>query len=193
MAVQNPTANASGGWSVKRRFLLLSLFVLVADQGSKWWVEAELPLHRPHEVIAGFLNFTHVRNTGVAFGLFAAQGDLVETIILTLLGLLALALVAYYFAKTANEARWLLTALALILGGAVGNLVDRVANGGVTDFIDVFIGNYHWHTFNVADSAISVGIGFLILDTLVGRHHSNTEQGSLTDSGAAPKSAPSGQ
>jgi len=152
---------------IKRRFLLLSLLVLVADQWSKWMVERHLPLHQPKEVIPGFLNFTHVQNSGVAFGMFAANGDSRGTLILTLLGLVALVVVGVYFWRTANEDRLMLTSLALILGGAVGNLLDRIASGSVTDFIDAYLGTYHWHTFNVADSAITIGIFLMAVEILL--------------------------
>lgn len=154
----------SGGIEGKRGFLLLSLVVLVVDQWSKWWVEQNLVPGLSQSVFDGFLNLTLVKNTGVAFGLFAAGSDVVGVVVLTLLGLGALAVVSVYFWKTPREEPLLLTALALILGGAVGNLADRIAAGGVTDFIDFYIGSYHWHTFNVADSAITVGICLMILE-----------------------------
>lgn len=149
---------------IKRRFLLLSLLVLVADQWSKWMVERHLPLHEPREVIPGFLNFTHVQNTGVAFGMFAANGSSRGTLILTALGIVALVVVGIYFWRTSNQDRLMLSSLALILGGAVGNLLDRIATGSVTDFIDAYVGTYHWHTFNVADSAITIGICLMALE-----------------------------
>ena len=152
--------------STKSSFLLLSLLVLVGDQWSKWLVEKNLPEHLPKEIIPGFLNFTHVSNTGVAFGLFAANGSGTGTVLLTVLGLAALTIVGVYFWRTPSEDRVMLTSLSLILGGAVGNLMDRIAAGAVTDFIDAYIGTYHWHTFNVADSAITVGICLMALDIL---------------------------
>ena len=149
---------------VKGRFLLLSLLVLVADQWSKWMVERFLPLHQPLEVISGFLNFTHVQNTGVAFGMFATNGSNRGTLILTALGIVALAIVGIYFWRTSTQDRLMLSSLALILGGAVGNLLDRIATGSVTDFIDAYVGTYHWHTFNVADSAITIGICLMAVE-----------------------------
>ena len=151
----------------KGPYLLLSLLVVVADQWSKWWVEKQLPLHQPQEIIPGFLNFTHVQNTGVAFGMFAANGSNRGTLILTVLGLIALIVVGVYFWRTSIHDRLMLTSLALILGGAVGNLMDRVAAGSVTDFIDAYVGTYHWHTFNMADSAITIGIGLMAVEILL--------------------------
>jgi len=148
-------------------YLLLSLSVLVADQWSKWLVERHLHLHQQLEIIPGFLNFTHVQNTGVAFGLFADGASGRGPLILTALGLLALLVVGVYFWRTSAQDRLMLVSLALILGGAVGNLMDRIAVGSVTDFIDAYVGTYHWHTFNVADSAITVGICLMALEVLL--------------------------
>ncbi len=124
---------------------------------------ALLSTHASIEIIPGLLNFTHVLNTGVAFGLFATRGNATGTVVLTLLGVAALIFVGYYFLVVPRRDRMLLAALALVLGGAVGNLMDRIARGAVTDFVDFYFGTYHWHTFNVADSAITIGIGLMIL------------------------------
>ena len=150
-------------WDGKKSYLLISLAILVLDQWTKWLVEIHLPDHASVEVLPGLLDFTHVRNTGVAFGMFATGGNLVGTLILTALGLGALVFVGYYFWIAPRRDRILLTSLGLILGGAVGNLADRIAQGAVTDFVDFYYGTYHWHTFNIADSAITVGIVLMIL------------------------------
>jgi signal peptidase II len=154
--------------SGKARYLLLALGVFVADQWSKWWIEEHFTRHEISRILPG-LNLTRVENTGVAFGLFASRGSTLGTVILTVLGLLALAVVAFYFYRAAENERRLLSSLGLILGGAVGNLTDRVMAGAVTDFIDCYVGTYHWHTFNVADSAITIGILLMILDMFPGR------------------------
>lgn len=150
----------------RARYLLISLAILVVDQISKWMIEAHLVEHKTLNLIPGLLNFVHVRNTGVAFGLFPAHGDVRGTLVLAGLGLFALTFVLYYFWTTPLRERPLLLALSLIIGGAIGNLIDRVASGGVTDFIDFHFQGYHWHTFNIADSAITIGIGLMILSSL---------------------------
>jgi signal peptidase II len=155
--------DAAGG---KRGWLLVSLFVLALDQWTKWLVEIHLPVHASQPVVPGFFNLTHVRNTGVAFGLFAASGQAAATLILVGLGLSALVVVGFYFWRTPASQRLLLGALALVLGGAVGNLLDRCLAGAVTDFLDVYWRGHHWPAFNVADSAISVGLLLLAVDTL---------------------------
>ncbi len=162
---REPDTSAPAGLRAKGRYLLASLAVLVLDQWTKWLVEAHLSDHASIEVIPGLLNFTHVRNTGVAFGMFASRGNFWGTAILTLLGLAALIFVGYYFRIVPRHDRPLLVALALVMGGAVGNLVDRILRGAVTDFVDFYYGTYHWHTFNVADTAISIGIGLMVLGT----------------------------
>ncbi|HEV2854105.1 MAG TPA: signal peptidase II [Thermoanaerobaculia bacterium] len=158
----------------KLRYLLVSLGVLVLDQWTKWLVEVHLPHHSAQPVIPGFLNLTHVRNTGVAFGLFASEGG-GSGWLLTLLGLGALAAVGVYYWFTPSRDRSLLVALALVVGGAVGNLIDRVSSGAVTDFIDVYIGLHHWPSFNVADSAISIGILLMAVDSFRPRHPGHQE------------------
>src|SRR6185436_13807503 len=160
-------AEAGADWRQKAGFLLVALAVLAFDQWTKWLVEVHLPHLDSVKVIPGLLNFTHVRNPGVAFGLFAsgAGGD-VHTLALSLVGALALAVVLVYFWRTPARDQLLLVALALVLGGAIGNLTDRIASGAVTDFIDVYVGTYHWHTFNVADSAITSGLLLMAWDAL---------------------------
>ncbi len=150
----------------KLTFLFVSLAVLVGDQWTKWLIEVHLPLHATTPVLDGLLNFTHVRNTGVAFGLFAAQGVASGSWLLTALGLGALAAVCLYFWLTPTKDRALLAALALVVGGALGNLLDRAVTGAVTDFVDLFVGMHHWPAFNVADAAISIGIALMALDSL---------------------------
>jgi signal peptidase II len=154
----------------KLRYLLVSLGVLVLDQWTKWLVEAHLPHHTAQPIIPGFFNLTHVRNTGVAFGLFASDVGVGNNWLLTLLGIGALTAVGVYFWFAPSGERSLLVALALVVGGAIGNLIDRVSSGAVTDFIDVYVGAHHWPSFNVADSAISIGIVLMAIDSFRPRH-----------------------
>lgn len=160
---------ATAAWAGKLRYLLVSLGVIVLDQWTKWLVELHLPQHMAQQVIPGFFNLTHVRNTGVAFGLFASQGMNGGSWLLTLLGLAALAAVSVYFWFASPDDRLLLLSLASVVGGAIGNLIDRMSSGAVTDFIDVYVGTYHWPSFNVADSAISIGIVLMAIDSFRSR------------------------
>jgi signal peptidase II len=153
-------------------YLFISLTVLLLDQWSKWLVEVHIPRGTTMPILSNFLNFIHVKNTGVAFSLFATHGNLWGTVALSAMGLGALLLIVLYFWRTPEESTLLLLSLALILGGAVGNLVDRFSRGEVTDFIDVYFRTHHWYTFNVADSAITVGIVIMSIDMFVGhREH----------------------
>lgn len=159
---RQPSATAGKGV-----YLMLSVLVVLLDQLTKGLIEARLPLLGRHQVVPGLLDLIHVRNRGVAFGLFATQGSLPwGTVLLSVLGIGALTVVGLYFWRTPRSDRLLLVALGLILGGAVGNLIDRVGSGAVTDFVDFYIGTHHWHTFNLADSAITVGIVLMLLDFL---------------------------
>jgi signal peptidase II len=153
---------------VKSRWLLLALAVLALDQWTKWLVERHLPPLATHVLVPGFLQLTHVRNPGIAFGLFAAGGS-DGSWLLVGFALLALTLVAFYFLRTSADQSRLLAALGLILGGAVGNLVDRLLDGAVTDFVDVFVGAHHWPAFNASDSAISIALCLLVWDAFFAR------------------------
>jgi len=153
----------------KTPFLLLALAILALDQWTKWLIEAHLPEQTSHEVLPGLLHVSHVRNTGVAFGLFANPGGGGRSWVLSLFGLVALGLIAALFRATPARDRTLLGALALVLGGAIGNLIDRIATGAVTDFIAVYIGSYRFPDFNVADSAISIGLGLILLSSFRSR------------------------
>ncbi|GMU66531.1 MAG: lipoprotein signal peptidase [Acidobacteriota bacterium] len=147
----------------KGRYVALAGATLALDQWTKWLVESHLPLHSSHELLP-FLHLSHVRNTGVAFGLFASGGSVIGTIALALLGIAVLSLVGWFFSRTPLEHGRALVALALVLGGAVGNLLDRIASGGVTDFVGVYLGSYRWPDFNVADSAICIGVAILLFE-----------------------------
>lgn len=165
-----------GGNLKKFRYLFLSLGVILLDQWTKWLVELHLPHHAVEPVIPGLLNLTHVRNTGVAFGLFAtSSGQESGSWVLTLLGLAALAAVGLYFWFAPSRNRGLMIALALVVGGAVGNLIDRFTSGAVTDFIDIYVGLHHWPSFNVADSAISIGIVLMAIDSFRSHKHAQPE------------------
>ena len=160
---------ATAALAGKLHYLLVSLGVIALDQWTKWLVEINLPHYTAQQVIPGLLNLTHVRNTGVAFGLFASHGMNGGSWLLTLLGLVALTAVGVYFWFAPVHDRLLLLALSLVVGGAVGNLIDRMSSGAVTDFIDVYVGTWHWPSFNVADSAISVGIVLMAIDSFRSR------------------------
>jgi signal peptidase II len=142
----------------------ISLAVVVLDQITKAIVAARIPLHDTIPVIRGFFDLTHVRNTGAAFGLFASLSSPSRATILTAVaGGVFLAVLAWSLTSPVTFTR-LQTALALVLGGAVGNLIDRVRFQSVTDFLRFYVDRWEWPSFNVADSAISVGVLLLAWD-----------------------------
>lgn len=143
--------------------------VVLLDQLTKLLILATLPLYGGIEIIPGFFNIVHVRNTGAAFSILAGAPSVWRQwfFIIVTTGVLAILLLAYR--KVSVKDRWTRSAYALIIGGALGNLVDRVRLGEVIDFLDVYWGSYHWPAFNVADSAITVGAALLILSLFRGR------------------------
>ncbi len=140
--------------------------MLVLDQGSKWLVETQPARARGLRPDPGPPQLRARAQHRCAFGLFPAHGDFRGTLVLAGLGFFALSFVFYYFWNAPQNDRPLLVALSSIIGGAIGNLIDRLASGGVTDFIDFHFQGYHWHTFNIADSAITIGICLMILSSL---------------------------
>lgn len=142
--------------------LLIAAGVLVADQVVKALLVGWLPLHGRYDLIEGLLAINHVRNYGAAFGLFAnVSGDLLRWM-LVVVSIGAVGLIWAYAREGWHEPR-IVVAFGMILGGALGNLVDRLRLGYVVDFIDVHWGAYHWPSFNVADAAITVGAVILFL------------------------------
>lgn len=147
----------------KLGYLLAAGAVFVLDQASKAWAIRKLRFDGDQEIISGFLNFAYAQNTGVAFSMFDEHGDTGRWA-LSGVAFIAALLVTYFFWKTPRSDDRILGALALLLAGIVGNVVDRVRLGFVIDFIDVQFGNWHYPTFNIADAAICVGAGLLIID-----------------------------
>ncbi len=174
---------------MRARFLVLSAFVAALDQWTKLWIEAILEPHDRLPVWPGFFDLVHVQNTGIAFGLFPAGRELAGTLVLAALGLAALTVVSVLFRRTSEREPLLLLSLSLVLGGAVGNLVDRILLRAVTDFLDVYVGTYHWPAFNVADSAVTIGIVLMLAHSFLPSPRSrstNTGPGSnrMVDAGA---------
>lgn len=142
-------------------FILIAA-LLVADQVTKALIAGNIALNSSIEVIPRFLNLVHVRNKGAIFGFFSQSANTLVFILLTLASFAALGLVVFYFLKTPPREKFLTLALSLILAGALGNLIDRVMRGSVIDFLDFSVRGWHWPSFNVADSCITVGALFLV-------------------------------
>ena len=143
---------------------LLIAFVVVVDQVSKYLVVDNLSLHDSVPVVPGFLDLTHVRNTGAAFGLLNAVDFPGKPIVIALIACAALVGMAAYASQLPPAHRFARVGLALVLGGAAGNLIDRVRQGYVVDFVDAYWRGWHFWAFNVADAAISVGVAIIIAD-----------------------------
>jgi signal peptidase II len=139
-------------------YLLVSLLVFLFDRWSKARVVEQISLGESIPIVRNFIHLTHSQNPGIAFGLFGLNPSPLQSWILIGLSVVAIGVVATLAWRYPAEKAGLQIAFALILGGAAGNLWDRIFDGQVTDFIDVFIRDHHWPVFNVADSAITMGI-----------------------------------
>ncbi len=161
----------------KKRLLefILPIVIVALDQATKAMVRASVPVHDSVTVIPGLLNITHALNSGAAFGILDSANFPFKTALIAVIATTALIGVGMYAASLAHHQLVARTGLALIVGGAAGNLIDRVVAGSVVDFVDVYWRTHHFWAFNVADSAISVGVTILILDMLTtGTHVSKT-------------------
>jgi signal peptidase II len=149
----------------------ITALVIVLDQATKMMVRSKLELYDSITVIPGLFSLTRVHNTGAAFGLLNAMEFPGKTLVLTLIAVSALAALAMYASILGAEQRLSRTGLAFIIGGAAGNLIDRITAGYVLDFVDVYANGWHFWAFNVADAAITVGVALMILDLLgLGRY-----------------------
>jgi signal peptidase II len=132
--------------------------IVVLDRLTKIIVDRSMPLHHSVPIIDGLFNLTYVRNTGAAFGIFAGSHEAFRLPFLIVVSLLALGFVVVMLKRLREEETGLITALAFIIAGALGNLVDRVLYGEVIDFLDFYWSHYHWPAFNLADSCITIGV-----------------------------------
>lgn len=146
----------------------IAAIIFVLDMVTKRLIERYVSLWDVHVVIPGFFQIIHTKNPGAAFSLLADSDSLTRAIVLIGFSLALLVFIAYMLwqaTRPGSGEPWTSrTGLALVLGGAAGNVYDRIAYGEVTDFLDVYIGSYHWPTFNVADSAITIGAGLILLN-----------------------------
>jgi signal peptidase II len=146
--------------------LWISALVIVCDQWTKWFVVSALVPHQP-VAVAPLINLTLTYNTGAAFSLLSQASGWQRWFFAAVAGIVSVVII-YWLRKTPGEERLTAFSLALILGGAVANAYDRVMLGHVIDFIDVYVNDWHWPAFNVADSAITVGAVLMIIDTIRG-------------------------
>jgi signal peptidase II len=166
-----PTVPRSAAW---RSLLLIAVPIVIADQITKVLVRGALGLHDSRTVIPGVLDLTHVRNTGAAFGILNSADFTWKPLLMMLIAAAALLAIGAYAVRLGEHERLARAGLALILGGAIGNLIDRVRHGYVLDFVDVYYGNVHFWAFNVADASITIGALLVLFEVLFagGRHAS---------------------
>ena len=149
--------------SAKTKLVLSWLTVIVMiDQITKLIVDRTMPLYHSIPIIDGFFNLTYIRNTGAAFGILAGSGAAFRLPFLVLFSLLAIGFIIVMLRRLPERETGLIIALTFILGGAIGNLIDRFAYGEVIDFLDIYWSTYHWPAFNIADSFITVGVTITI-------------------------------
>jgi len=147
-------------------YILVAAATLALDRWTKALIQKRFDLNESISVIDGFFNITYVRNTGVAFGIFDPLSLPAKSVLLSVFTAVAAVVVITYSVRSSLRNRLLQFALALVLGGALGNLYDRLAYGYVVDFLEFYVRTYHWPSFNVADSAISIGVILLALEIL---------------------------
>ena len=158
----------------RRLEIVIALVVVALDQVTKAMIRPAIALHDSIEVIPGFLDLTRVHNTGAAFGMLNSAQFPFKTAVLGLVAFVALGGVAWYASKVPLHERLARIGIAGVLGGAIGNLIDRATAGYVLDFVDAYWNGWHFWAFNTADAAITVGVIFMILDILgLGRRASN--------------------
>ena len=151
---------------MRKYFFFIAAVVLLLDRAAKWAVTRNIALHDNVPIIPGFFHLIHVENTGAAFGLFADSTAQWKIGALVSFSVIALVIVLGLLWRNSHALTTTTVALSLILGGAGGNLWDRMVSGRVVDFFDFYLGSYHWPAFNVADSAIVIGAILLVAEVI---------------------------
>ncbi len=155
---------------MKRKYwvlLIVCFWILFVDQWTKHAIQQRLVLYQKVEVIHGFFNLVHVRNTGGAFGIFGGERGGLGSLLFVVVSLAAIGSILFLFVRLREDEKRLSFSLSLVLSGAIGNLIDRLRYGEVVDFLDFYLLSYHWPAFNIADSAICLGIGLMALELLI--------------------------
>jgi signal peptidase II len=147
----------------------IALLIVLADQATKLWIDHTMKLHETIPIVPGWVEITYVRNTGAAFSMLAGRSAAFRVPFFTVAFLLAGAAIIGFIRQTPASQRLVLLACSFVLGGAVGNLIDRLAHGEVIDFVLVHYRDWYWPAFNVADSFISIGVVFLLGRALFAR------------------------
>lgn len=159
------TANkyiTAGSWAVALTAL---------DQFTKWLVVEHMPLWTGKQILPGFFNLVHVRNRGTAWGILDRPDIDWQIPFLSGIAVAAILFIGWLLRGTNDKDRWMITGLGFIAGGAAGNLIDRIRLGEVVDFLDFYVGNWHWPAFNVADIALTLGAGCILVSLWLHRNH----------------------
>ncbi len=155
---------------MKRKYwvlLIICFWILFTDQWTKHGVQKRLVLYQKVEVVHGFFNLVHVRNTGGAFGIFGGEKGGLGSLLFVVVSLVAIGSILFLFIRLRDDEETLSLSFSLVLSGAMGNLIDRLRYGEVVDFLDFYLLSFHWPAFNIADSAICLGIGLMALELLI--------------------------
>lgn len=155
---------------MKRKYwvlLICIVFIVVLDQYTKYEVQQRIRLYQTVRVIDGFFNLTHLRNSGGAFGILGGQKGGIGSLFFLVLPLAAVGIILYLIHQLKEHERILSFSLSLILSGAIGNLIDRIRYREVVDFLDFYVSSTHWPAFNIADSAITIGIGLMVYELVI--------------------------
>ncbi|MBT5027659.1 MAG: signal peptidase II [Nitrospinaceae bacterium] len=162
---------------MKNKYILLlivSAVLTVVDQYTKFMVSLHIPINYSIKVIEGFFSLTHIRNSGVAFGMFAGQQSEYKALMFIAISSIAIMAILVIYHQNPKEKKMVQTGLILIFSGAIGNLIDRTLHGEVIDFADFFIDGHHFPAFNIADSCITIGVVLMVIDLFVGESHSDS-------------------
>ena len=144
--------------------LIISGSMIVLDQYTKFMVTLHIPLNYSVQVVEGFFNLTHIRNSGVAFGLFADQQYEYKALMFITISTIAIMAILVIFHQNQKSKKLVQMGLILIFSGAIGNLIDRTLHGGIIDFVDFVFKGYHFPAFNIADSCITIGVSLMVID-----------------------------
>ncbi len=173
-----PATRQNINLALRRFYFMLSILwgVVALDQASKWWIMATLKLYELQEVIPGFFNLVYLHNTGAAFSLLSSVEGAWKQWFFIAVAVAALGFILVLFKQYCVSSLVYTVALGLIGGGAIGNVIDRLRFGAVVDFLDVYVSGHHWPAFNVADSAICVGVGLFLFQNLRDAKHDKEQK-----------------
>lgn len=159
------------------KYVLASIWavaLVIIDQVTKLWVSSSMEVWTGTPIIQGFFNLVHVLNRGAAWGFLSSETIDWQRPLFIAVTFVALGFVSYMLKTTPSRDKWMVVGLGLIAGGAVGNLIDRIRLGVVVDFLDFYVGQYHWPAFNVADISLSVGAGCILLSMFLNKNKEDT-------------------